>query len=151
MTDASPAEWYFEPFLFQNSVQVTIWLAPPKWLRNIKIWWLCRPWEMFSFSFMFIKPLSQVLLCVLVHYHADTWQGTMFPPLGAHGFTEWFGSPWQWPMKHSREISAQTITNPPVWCYASLGFLHTITLTNVGKTVKVNSSVNNTCFTLSTA
>ncbi len=34
---------------------------------------------------------------VLVNYHPDTQhhlQGTMFEPLGAHGPTEWFGSPW---------------------------------------------------------
>jgi len=36
--------------------------------------------------------LSQVLLCVLVHYHADTW---MFEPLSAHGPPEWLSSPQQ--------------------------------------------------------
>ncbi len=34
---------------------------------------------------------------------------------------------------------------------ASLGLLHTVTLSDVGKTVKVDSSENITCFTLSTA
>lgn len=57
---------------------------------------------------------SQVLMCVLVNFHADTHgtlQGTMFEPLGAHGPPEPFISPSS--SRECHDIASQTTTDPP--------------------------------------
>jgi len=62
------------------------------------------PWEMFNFTFMFIKPLCHkscfVYWCIIL-------QGIVFEPLGEHGPLEWFRS-------QCCDIAAQTIGVPPL-------------------------------------
>ncbi len=122
----------FEPFLLQNSGQVTTWCwwrktFPDSLLQNtikclnIQIWWLCRPWEMFNFTFMFIKPLCHqsccVYWCIIILIHGTTFR--------VQCLNHWVhmalqnGSVVLGPSSTSigprecHDIAAQTITDPP--------------------------------------
>lgn len=110
----------------------------PKWLNNIYILWLCRPWEMLDFIFMLITPFCHPSCCVywlviiLVHGTARI-QCLNYWVHKAH----WFFSPWHW-CAHLTQIfslgNAMILQPEPSlirphasqsgWC-ASLGFLHT--------------------------
>lgn len=95
-----------EPIIFQGIGQFITWSwckknlpglllqNTPKWVNNI-------PKGVFRKNSFFDK---HVLLCVLVHYHPDTWhhlKHTLFKPLGAHSFTE---RPWQWCVHLAQEV-----------------------------------------------
>jgi len=59
--------------------------------------------------------------------------------------------PWYWSPNHQRSTVVLHSWQQQSGCWASLGLLHTETLSDVGRTVKVDSLENNKCFPLSTA
>ncbi len=137
----------FPELLLQNT---------PKWLDNIEIWWLIIL-KSGDFTFMFIELLSeQSPLC----FGTPSWYTA--PPPGYNIWTTgctWSSRMVQWslaavcPSSTSSRPAAQTITDPP---YASIwacsrpggkplwGYSTPITLPDSEKTVKMDSSENNT-------